>query len=370
MRMRAVKAILIFSVALYAAPRSSRAQQLSILPHRMHASTAAPTVMSGPVLMEAAPGMVETECAGAQFCTDAPIQPVPYPPPPDGVPAVVPYSYGPAAYAAPTVMEPYYSPGMAVVAPTAGFWTWQMLPDGIIYQSYLAGTQEPRMAAVTYFEKDQGWIFEPTLGARVGIVRYGDTNERRPEGWQLDVEGAAFPRVNLEENWDLDSVDFRGGVPLTYGSGPWRTKFAYYHLSSHIGDEFLMRNPGFTRVNYTRDAIVLGESYYLNDDLRLYAEVGWAFRTRGGSEPWEFQFGVDYSPLRPGGAPFFAVNGHLMEEVDFGGQFVTQLGWQWRSARNTRILRTGVHYLNGQSTQKQFFRTHDEQIGLGMWYDF
>ena len=34
-------------------------------------------------------------------------------------------------------------------------------------------------------------------------------------------------------------------------------KLAYYHISAHIGDEFLERNPTFERVNYVRDAAVL-----------------------------------------------------------------------------------------------------------------
>jgi len=39
------------------------------------------------------------------------------------------------------------------------------------------------------------------------------------------------------------ATDFRFGVPLTYGEGPWRTKFGFYHLSSHVGDEYLLKNP-------------------------------------------------------------------------------------------------------------------------------
>jgi len=76
----------------------------------------------------------------------------------------------------------------------------------------------------------------------------------------------------------------------------------------------------------------------------LYAEAGWAFYVDGGTEPWEFQFGAEYSPLGPtglAGAPFLAVNGHLRQEVDFGGSLVVQAGWQWRG-RTGHLMRAGL----------------------------
>ncbi len=254
-------------------------------------------------------------------------------------------------------------------------WTWQLLPDGLIYRSYMAGVYEPRMSLVSFYEDDRSqWLLDATIGARVGILRYGTETDIRPDGFQLDLEAAAFPRLDPEEEFDLVSTDFRAGLPITYGNGPYQFKLAYYHLSAHLGDEFLLKNPGFTRINYARDVIVLGTSYYATEDLRLYAEAGWAFYTKGGSEPLEFQFGIDYSPLRPWpgsrGAPFLALNGHLREEVNFGGQFVLQAGWQFRGRYTERLLRTGVHYLSGASPQREFFNDSEEQIGVGLWYDF
>jgi hypothetical protein len=253
-------------------------------------------------------------------------------------------------------------------------WSWQLLPEGLIYRSYLAGLHEPRLAANYFYDFDRdGWLIDATIGARVGLLRYGSETDIRPEGFQIDLESAAFPRLNPESDMDLVSSDFRVGVPLTWGRGPYQVKLAYYHLSSHLADEFMLRNTGFSRFNFSRDAIVLGNSYYLTPDLRIYAEAGWAFYSDGGSDPWEFQFGLDYSPLLPTfgrGSPFIALNGHLREEVNFGGNFVAQLGWQWRGKFTERLLRAGVQYLTGPSPQFQFFRNSEEQIGVAIWYDF
>jgi hypothetical protein len=91
------------------------------------------------------------------------------------------------------------------------------------------------------------------------------------------------------------------------------------------------------------------------------------------AEPWEVQFGVDYAPayvtgLR--GAPFFAVNGHLREEVNWGGNFTVQVGWAWRSDESARLLRVGLHYFNGESSQYSFFDHFEQIIGAGAWYDY
>ena len=190
-------------------------------------------------------------------------------------------------------------------------------------------------------------------------------------GWEIDAEGAAQVRLDLPNDVDVVGVDFRAGLPLTLGIGPHRTKFGYYHLSSHTGDEFLLKNPDFERLNYARDVLVLGQSYYVTPSVRLYAEAGWAFYSDVG-DPWEFQFGADYAPPTPTGfhgAPFFAINAHLREEVDFAAALTVETGWSWRNELG-QLLRLGVVYYNGKSNQFSYFDDQEEQIGFGVWYDF
>ena len=178
--------------------------------------------------------------------------------------------------------------------------------------------------------------------------------------------------MSLDRSRDLVATDYRFGVPLTFREGRWESKFAYYHLSSHLGDEFHATFPLVPRINFVRDVFVMAAGFRPNPDVRLYAEVGYAFYCDGGSEPLEFQFGVEYSPAEPttlAGTPFFAVNGRIREEVDFGGSFTVQTGWQW-VGRTGHLFRFGMHYFNGMSDQYQFFTQHEEQLGLGLWYDY
>ncbi|MAT67937.1 MAG: hypothetical protein CMJ58_00255 [Planctomycetaceae bacterium] len=60
-------------------------------------------------------------------------------------------------------------------------------------------------------------------------------------------------------------------MPLTWRNGLYQAKLAYYHLSSHAGDEFLLAaSPDFTRINFSRNALVLGAGYFLLPDFRLH----------------------------------------------------------------------------------------------------
>jgi hypothetical protein len=252
-------------------------------------------------------------------------------------------------------------------------WSWQVLPDGLVYRSYQAGVHEPRMALVLFGERDGRSLWDATLGGRVGILRFGNRDPLHPQGWQLDFEGASMPRLTLDRLRDMETVDFRFGVPLTYGVDNWQFKLGYYHLSSHMGDEFAIRNDALDdRINYVRDAVFFGASYYPLPAWRLYSEAAYATNATGGAEPWEFQFGTEYSqpgPTGSRGTPFLAANGHLREEHNFGGDVSAQAGWLWRG-QSGQVMRLGAHYFNGKSSQYQTFDDSEQQIGFGMWYDF
>jgi hypothetical protein len=252
-------------------------------------------------------------------------------------------------------------------------WNWRILPSGLAYRAYLAGPRESRLSSFWAHEKDQGWLWDVALGGRAALLRYGTQNGIRPQGWELQIEGGGLPRLGMEEESDVQAVDFRVGVPLVYAVDNHQFKLAYYHLSSHVGDEFLIKNPGFERLNYVRDAVVLGTGYYLTPELRAYGEAAYAFNVDGGAKPWEFQFGMERAPAIPTGyrgAPFAAVNAHLREEFRFSGNLVVQAGWAWRGDGAGHLLRTGFEYFNGRDDQYSFLYEHQQKVGLGLWYDF
>jgi len=253
-------------------------------------------------------------------------------------------------------------------------WTWQDLPDGLMYRTYIAGVKEPRFSSAYLYDPNRGWFWDSTLGGRVGIVRYGTKEAANPVGWQLDIEGAVFARLRPEERDDLESSDYRFGIPLTHSDGRTAWKFGYYHISSHLGDEFMLKNPGYPRLNYVRDSLLFGVSHEVTPEIRTYGELGWAIISHdGGAKPWEIQFGAEYQrqapePLKP--APFAAIHTHLREEFGFGGNVNILAGWSWLGEESGRAFRIGMQYFNGKSAQYSFYNKTDRLLGAGLWFDY
>lgn len=193
-----------------------------------------------------------------------------------------------------------------------------------------------------------------------------------PQGWQLDLEGAAFPRLALPGRI-LEATDYRFGVPRSYGRDRYQMQIAYCHISSHLGDEWAKKHGILdNRTNYSRDAIVWGHGYLPTDELRFYGQLSYGFYNDV-AKPWHIEFGVEYSSLAPTGfrgTPFFATNCQLREENHYGGYVALQTGWQWTGDQSGRRLRLGIQYFNGQHEKLQFFEQSEQKIGFGMWYDF
>jgi Protein of unknown function (DUF1207) len=270
-----------------------------------------------------------------------------------------------------------YFPESKLLATPAESYGWQLMPAGLMYHSYLAGPKEPRINALWMKDQNGKLNWETQLGGRVGLIRYGDFHAVNPNGWQVDVEGGAQTRVLTDDNSDLEAVDFRVGFLLTRRQGLWSAKTGYYHLSAHLGDEFMINNPGFVRLNYVRDAWVFGASRDITiagrPDARVYGEYAYAFNHEFGA-PSEFQIGTEYSPLVFNGwrgSPFFGVNGHFRQDRDWDAKNLSVAGgWQWRSEATNQRFRLGAQYVDGDSVQWSFPGKKESMLGWGLWLDY
>jgi len=252
---------------------------------------------------------------------------------------------------------------------------WHVLPKGLMYKSYLAGEKEPRMQFVQLYDtRSKTRVWDAVLGGRLGLLRNGSYDSVNPQGFQLDVEGAVFARVLPDQpSAMLAGSDYRAGLLGTYRNGGTAYKWGYYHISSHIGDEFLIANPTFNRLNYVRDSLITGVTQDLNAATQVYGEIAYALGIEGGAKPLEFQFGAQYQPVaRTGlrGAPYLAANYHIREDFNFHGGANTVAGWGWQGAETRHRLRIGLQYYNGPSMQYQFLDTWENMYGGGFWFDY
>ncbi|MDR2643226.1 MAG: DUF1207 domain-containing protein [Planctomycetaceae bacterium] len=257
-------------------------------------------------------------------------------------------------------------------------WSYQLLPAGRIYQSYLAGVNESRLGIAWDNDRDLGTIWDATVGGNAGLFRYGTHDTIFPEGIQIEVEASAHLRMDYENERDMDAMDYRFSLPITFGNKIWQFRTGYFHVSSHLGDERMIRltqnGLPHKRINYVRESILLGLAYRINPSTRIYFEIDYSTWLGELTKPWHFQFGAEYSSPYPlvnfSYSPFIAVNVQLLEEQNYDGNITIQAGLQWRNNEG-RLFRIGFQYFRGISDQyEHLYAGRENKFGIGIWFDF
>jgi hypothetical protein len=91
------------------------------------------------------------------------------------------------------------------------------------------------------------------LGENFGFVRW--QNEDTDETWEIGLTSGLFSLFKLNQtSTDLINSDFMIGLSASYKSDNTAYRSRFYHLSSHLGDEFLLKNE-FKRINYSLETL-------------------------------------------------------------------------------------------------------------------
>lgn len=113
-----------------------------------------------------------------------------------------------------------------------------------------------------------------SLGDEIPIYRW--CNMWQWEGdLQIGLEGCVWAVFNLDSpSHDLVNADYYCGIPVTYAFKNWSFRARLYHISSHLGDEYLIEHPHVVRRNPSIEALDLYVSCQLTREIRLYGGVG------------------------------------------------------------------------------------------------
>jgi hypothetical protein len=92
------------------------------------------------------------------------------------------------------------------------------------------------------------------LGENFGFVRW--QNEDTDETWELGLTSGLFSLFKLNQtSTELVNSDFMVGLSASYQSDNIAYRSRFYHLSSHLGDEFLLKKKGIKRINYSLETL-------------------------------------------------------------------------------------------------------------------
>lgn len=191
---------------------------------------------------------------------------------------------------------------------------------------------------------------------------------------QVGIQAAVFALFNLDApSNDLVNADYWIGIPLSYRRGAWSFLLRLYHQSSHLGDEFILGNPGVQRVNLSYENLEFIASHEW-EALRIYAGAGYIVNTSSKSpalEPWSARGGVEYVyPNALAGLEFVAAADlHTSEELDWKYSRSYQAGFKFRGDGPRRVWLMLEHY-RGHSPNGQFFREKLRYTGIGLYFGF
>ncbi|UCF86754.1 MAG: DUF1207 domain-containing protein [Nitrospiraceae bacterium] len=216
----------------------------------------------------------------------------------------------------------------------------------------------------------------------VGSTTFGETlplyRDSAPFGgqWQIGIQAAVFAIFDLDtESMDLINADYWVGIPVSYRNKSFSSLFRLFHQSSHLGDEFLLRNR-VDRVNLSYEAIDFRTSYDFSNSFRFYGGNGFVLR----KEPedlkrWSIQYGLEWeSPgTYMGGAikPVFGADIKNQEETDWRSDVSLRLGIEIESKKMLwNRLHLMLEYFNGNSPHGQFYERSIEYLGVGSHFYF
>lgn len=134
------------------------------------------------------------------------------------------------------------------------------------------------------------------IGKDYGIWRRSRKN--RCDGIQINLLSAIFSQFNLDsDSDDLINSDFLIGPEIMLRRGGVSARFRGFHQSSHLGDEFILNNPGVDRVNLSFevfDAMISLEGEW----WRLYIGAGYLTGGKPELDPGMAQWGFELRGLR------------------------------------------------------------------------
>ena len=125
---------------------------------------------------------------------------------------------------------------------------------------------------------------EPTLGGRVGLLRYGTQDSSQPRGWQLNFDGAVMPRLDFMGQLDVEAVDYRFGLLNAWSDGQTAMQFGEGSSPALYGDTLV--------VNWDHE----GESYIVALDKSTSEELWRKDRDEGTSWSTPLIIPVDGQP--------------------------------------------------------------------------
>lgn len=251
-------------------------------------------------------------------------------------------------------------------------------PAQDVFRPLIADEKQPRFfVSLRYYNTPSA---ETTVGAVgygevFGLLRIRDEDPKRNEGLQFSIAGGLFAQFDLAApSSDLINADYTIGLQTTYRRGVHGARLRFYHQSSHLGDEFLLRTR-LERENLSYESLEFLYALSSRDDRwRSYLGGEFLLRREPQLDRASVHGGIEYqgdTELLPRTWLVGGLDLKAHQESDWSVDKSLKLGVQFGQAPlRGRGLRLMGEAYRGYSPHGQFYRDKINYLGLGLYLRF
>lgn len=269
----------------------------------------------------------------------------------------------------------------------SGVWFPQ---ETVLFLPLLASPREP-VYSVNYRIKDRvigKEVIAVSLGDDFPLFRWHNVGSFLADV-QIGISAGVWTVFNFSpvpyKNADvceLVNTDYLVGSPLTYTVNKWSFRMRFYHISGHLGDEFIVGRPEYIekRKNPSFEAIDLVASFQFSSDLRIYIGPGCVVSSdsRFKLKPLYLMWGSEIRTRgnkllyhRLYGTPFFAMHIENWQQHKWGLGLSIKLGYEISKLQGVgRKMRVHFTFHDGYSYEGQFFNFPTRYGELGFSWGF
>ena len=249
------------------------------------------------------------------------------------------------------------------------------IPNSTLFKPLMADPQWPRFSlAYQYFLQDRYTkkAFAPNFGASFSLYRV--TDPKFHSAWEVGIMAGLFGLMDVgRKNSALINADYYVALPITYKRSNFSILSRIYHLSSHLGDEFMLTPDGskVKRINLSYEGVDVIGSYEFNI-FRIYGGGGYMVRKDPKYiKPFMVQGGMEYSSNNT----YFNGNFRPVAGIDIKAKQLSgwypgisfKIGVQLENSifidRKMQLL---LEYYKGKSIHGQFYNSKVQYIGIGL----
>ena len=264
-----------------------------------------------------------------------------------------------------------------IVYPDAGD-SWQYFTGARTFGPLIADPRWPGFLTTYRFQSGGQYLNDyeaVNLGDTIAIARgpskfFGTVFET-----EFGVMGGTFSVFDPGHMQDLFALDYVGSAYGAVRRGRFSALARYWHLSSHVGDEFLLSDNygGATRGDLLLENLQALFSYDLDGGFRVYG--GGTYRLDVAPDEYgsfQLQAGVEWESLHKYGAarPFAAADGQGLSGYDYDPSVSVRGGLSFDEGLRGPSFRVTGEFFTGRDPNGQFFTDHVLYTGLGFTFRF